>query len=203
MWGERYKTHPTYVLGFHGCDREVGERVLAGECHIRPSNNAHDWLGVGMYFWEGSPQRALEWAQAAKANPKIASGSPVKEPFVVGAIIDLGHCCSLFDSASLSELGSAFKLLAYAFKEEGVEMPENIVGPDRLRRFRDRMVIEFMHTLRQVNKLPPYAVVRAAFGEGPALYDGAGLTARNHIQLAVRDPVYIKGYFRPIPESLK
>jgi hypothetical protein len=37
-----------------------------------------------------------------------------------------------------------------------------------------------------------------AFYQGSPLYDGAGIQARTHIQLAVRDPVTsIRGYFRP------
>ena len=39
--------------------------------------------------------------------------------------------------------------------------------PDRLGRFRDRAVIEFMHTLRKESGLYPYDSVRAAFPEGP------------------------------------
>ena len=39
---------PTWVLGYHGCDREVGEAVLAGETTLRPSENDWDWLGTGI-----------------------------------------------------------------------------------------------------------------------------------------------------------
>jgi hypothetical protein len=44
---------PTWVLGYHGCDREVGEAVLAGETELLPSENDWDWLGTGIYFCEG------------------------------------------------------------------------------------------------------------------------------------------------------
>ena len=37
---------PTWVLGYHGCDREVGEAVLAGKTVLRTSENDWDWLGV-------------------------------------------------------------------------------------------------------------------------------------------------------------
>ena len=48
------------VLGYHGCDREVGERILGGGGHLQPSENDYDWLGSGIYFWEDNPRRALE-----------------------------------------------------------------------------------------------------------------------------------------------
>lgn len=53
---------PGLVLGYHGCDREVAERVLAGKTEVRSSTNAFDWLGSGVYFWENNPRRALSWA---------------------------------------------------------------------------------------------------------------------------------------------
>lgn len=77
-----YKLSPSFVLGFHGCDRQVGERALKGEIQLRDSTNPYDWLGRGVYFWENNPARALDWAisQANRGN--------FTEPFVVGAVID-------------------------------------------------------------------------------------------------------------------
>jgi hypothetical protein len=43
----------SFVLGYHGCDKKVGERVLAGE-RLKPSENEYDWLGHGIYFWEAN-----------------------------------------------------------------------------------------------------------------------------------------------------
>lgn len=97
MW-DLYKFQPSFVLGFHGCDKTVAERVLAGKQHLRYSNNKHDWLGNGIYFWESSPQRAMEWAEFVRDNPSVSSGK-VETPAVVGAIIDLGYCGTLHDRA--------------------------------------------------------------------------------------------------------
>ena len=69
-----------FVLGYHGCDRAVGERVLANKVHLKASNNDYDWLGTGIYFWENSPRRALEWAKYAKANPKTHIQICVRKP---------------------------------------------------------------------------------------------------------------------------
>ncbi len=40
----------TWVLGYHGCDRDVGEDVLKGRITLRASENPWDWLGTGIYL---------------------------------------------------------------------------------------------------------------------------------------------------------
>ena len=88
-----YEYQPSFVLGFHGCEERIGEKILSGkEPHLLPSEKKYDWLGHGIYFWEGNPSRALAWAEQRKAEKKI------KNPFVLGAIIDLRHCLDLFDN---------------------------------------------------------------------------------------------------------
>jgi len=39
-----------WVLGYHGCDEELGEAVLRAEEVLLPSTNDYDWLGEGIYF---------------------------------------------------------------------------------------------------------------------------------------------------------
>lgn len=57
-----YQCHPSFVLGFHGCDKKVGEGILSGKIQHEFSENDYDWLGRGIYFWENDPYRAREWA---------------------------------------------------------------------------------------------------------------------------------------------
>ena len=46
-----YTAHPSFILGFHGCDRSLGEAILAGKTqHLNRSENDYDWLGHGIYF---------------------------------------------------------------------------------------------------------------------------------------------------------
>jgi hypothetical protein len=40
------------AIGYHGCDRNLAGRIVAGETELKPSENAWDWLGHGIYFWE-------------------------------------------------------------------------------------------------------------------------------------------------------
>jgi hypothetical protein len=206
MW-ELYKKQPGFVLGFHGCDEAIAEKVLASNEHLKASTNDYDWLGGGIYFWEGNPARALEFAQqAAGLEPKVSKGR-IGKPCVIGAIIDLGLCCNLLDSSALAELAATYKSLAEAYDAAGVSLPAN-KGEDRRLRFLDCLSIETMHILREDGEgnddgaaLPAYDSVRGAFWEGGDLYPNAGFAKKAHIQIAVRNPDCIKGYFRPLKKA--
>lgn len=200
MW-DLYRIQPSFVLGFHGTDKSVAEKVFAGDEVLEPSAKPHDWLGHGTYFWEGSPQRALEWAQEIKARP-YKGGGTIKTPAVVGAIIDLGMCCNLFDTRALAEVRAAWDAMRLVARGDGMPLPENEgPGPDRPRRLRDRAVIEVMHELRRRGGLTAYDTVRGPFFEGKKLYQRAGFNQSNHVQIAVINPDCIKGYFRPIVKA--
>lgn len=196
MW-DLYKYQPSFVLGFHGCDKKVADRVFAGRQTLKHSSNPHDWLGNGIYFWESSPQRALDWAEFARSNPYVTSGK-ITKPDVVGAIIDLGRCGQLHDRAFLADLKSAHELMAEAHKAAGVPMPVNDGGQDKPIRRLDCAVIEYLHTMRARSSLEPYDTLRAVFSEGKELYPGTEFKTKSHIQIVVRDERCIRGYFRPI-----
>ncbi|MDP8221189.1 MAG: hypothetical protein P9X26_07575 [Candidatus Stygibacter frigidus] len=54
-----YSCFPQIILGFHGCDKDLGEEVLKAEKSIlKNSQNTYDWLGSGIYFWENNHLRA-------------------------------------------------------------------------------------------------------------------------------------------------
>lgn len=203
IWIDLYKRQPGLILAFHGCDRSTGDAVLAGRKHLAASNNKYDWLGSGIYFWEADPWRALAFANEAKNKPYLTS-RPITEPYVVGAILDLGLCCNLLEIHALRELQEAYTELVEAFAIVGLDIPKNS-GPDLAKRNLDKAVVDYMHMLREkrgvvVNRkrvpLPEYDTVRAAFPEGQELYTGAGFRSKNHIQIAVRNAKCIKGYFR-------
>lgn len=109
----------------------------------------------------------------------------------------------MLDRAACEEARVAFDTLCASMRSTQQEIPVN-KGKDLAVRFRDRAVIETLHAARdmlnQVSQggFPPYDSVRAAFLEGDSLYEGAGFSAKNHIQIAVRSPVCIRGYFRPM-----
>lgn len=192
---------PGVVLGFHGCDREVAEAVLCGKDEVRVSNNAHDWLGSGAYFWENNPSRALAWATFLAANPKAGRGK-ISQPSVIGAIIVPGSCLDLTEQSSLDLVRAAHEDFVELSKASHNELPVNEPGfkgdEDFVKRFLDCAVLNFVHQLRQDLNLPPFDTVRAPFLEGDSLFPGSRLSAKTHVQWCVRDPKEsIIGYFRP------
>jgi len=75
MDGSVYEYQPSFILGFHGCNKAVGEEILSDpKLHLKPSEKSYDWLGSGIYFWEGSVARAWEWAYAKQAYSKLTNG---------------------------------------------------------------------------------------------------------------------------------
>ena len=190
----------SFVLGYHGCDRKVAERVLSGRQSLQPSVNDYDWLGDGIYFWEHNARRAYEFAIDVRDQPRHR-GQKIKDAAVVGAIIDLGFCLNLLDSHFIGLVRHAYDGLAKLSEEAGTPMPRNSLGRDLLLRKLDCAVIRFLHATREDEQEEPFDTVRAVFLEGGTLYENSGFAAKNHIQLCVRNLSAIKGYFRPLDED--
>ena len=193
-----YSVLPSYALGFHGCDASVAERIFAGSEHLQRSKNNFDWLGEGIYFWENSPVRAMDYATELMDHPR-ANGPRIKTPAIVGAVIELGYCLNLLDAEFLDLLRENYIDLKAAQDEEGIPLPVN--SSDLLRRPLDCAVINYLHQTRIENDLQPFDTVRAAFAEGGELFPGSGVSAKHHIQLCVRRRSCIKGYFRVMDQS--
>ncbi len=47
---ELYNHSHKLVLGFHGCDESVAQKLLSATPTFKLSKNYYDWLGNGMYF---------------------------------------------------------------------------------------------------------------------------------------------------------
>ena len=169
----------------------MAERLLGGEPFLR-SQNDYDWLGGGIYFWEANPRRGLDFAAEASRR----TGSSVKVPAVIGAVLDLGSCLDLMSIVSVEMVRAAYASLSYTLEAAGEDMPRN---RDRLRRQLDCAVIEHLHAIHEMQG-GFIDTVRAVFTEGQEIYPGAGFDAKSHIQVAVRNPACIKGVFR-VPKA--
>ncbi|MCK5154883.1 MAG: hypothetical protein KAQ69_00535 [Spirochaetales bacterium] len=64
-------------------------------------------------------------------------------------------------------------------------------------RYLDCAVIQMIHQRNEWGKKTPYDSVRGVFWEGNAPYNTSGFREKNHIQINVRNPNCIKGYFIP------
>jgi hypothetical protein len=181
-----------FVLGYHGCDRTVGERLLAGD-PFRPSNNDYDWLGPGVYFWEANPLRGLAFAAESRRQR-------VSEPFVVGAVIDLGLCLDLTTTAGTELVAAAHRSLINYTGAATLQLPANSV--DGLRRNLDCAVLRRLHSLLDETDSPSVDTVRAVFIEGEPIYKTAGFHTKTHVQIAVCNPECIRGVFRVPKDQL-
>jgi hypothetical protein len=182
----------SFVLGYHGCDAEVARQTINRETEFRPSDRKYDWLGPGSYFWESDPKRAMEWAIQDKERGRNES------PAVVGAVIDLGNCLDLLGRENIEFVRQAHRLFVKEQGRSGLPIPENrsLDGePDRILRFLDRAVIQFLHDILEREGADAFDSVRGLFPEGEQLYPGAGFLDRNHIQIAVCNPASILGLF--------
>lgn len=182
-------------MGYHGCDQDLRDRVLLGDTSLKQSNNKYDWLGRGLYFWEFGPERALEWAEELKTRGKI------KYPSVLGAYINLGHCFDLLDVRYTKVLGEAYPEFESVLSSTGKTIPVNVPlapgDPDMLIRRRDCAVINW--TLDRYENAMGSSIdtVRGVFQEGEPAFPGAFIRQKSHIQIAVREPTCIVGFFRP------
>jgi hypothetical protein len=191
-----YANRPNLTIGFHGCDQSVVDKVIAGKETLLASTNDYDWLGSGIYFWENNEERAMEWAVELSKRP----GSSVKQPVVIGAIIDLGYCFDLTDTAYLKELKKSYDFALEFSRISGIPLPINKTlgnSTDMLLRKLDCYVIQTTHRINREANKRAYDSVRGVFWEGKPLYPNAGFAEKNHIQICICNPNCIKGYFLP------
>ena len=192
-----YQKQPQIVLGFHGCDQSVADKVLcSGSEHLLPSKNDYDWLGDGIYFWLNDPLRAFEWAEDAKHRGRIQT------PAVIGAVIDLGRCLNLCEQKSVQLLKTSYEELNTMFKNLGMDINQEYRNqrPDpggvMLLRKLDCLVIKHAHDIMSRYN-STYDTVYGYFQEGTDAYPGSGIKEKSHIQICVRNTDCIKGYFLP------
>jgi hypothetical protein len=144
MIRDLYSKRPNLVLGFHGCDQSIVDKVIKCDDALEKSHNPWDWLGDGIYFWQNSKERAFEYAKESMNR----SGSNIKVPAVVGAILDLGNCLDLLDYEHLQEVKRAYNFYAESnnfLKAKNVMLNSGIT----MLRYLDKAVMQMVHTLRE------------------------------------------------------
>lgn len=188
--------YPFEVLGFHSCDKEVGIAILNGELDLKPSNNSWDWLADGIYFWEQNPFRALDYATKSAEGSQF-NKKRITTPFVLGAILELGNCLNLVAPEATSLLTETYEELEKIYQAAGEVMPKN----EGAKRELDCAIIKAVHQANIVKGKQAYDSVRCAFNEGVEAYPNSNFTTQLHIQISIRTPELIKGYFLPRPSE--
>jgi hypothetical protein len=143
----------------------------------------------------------MEWA-----TQKASSGA-YSEPFVVGAIIELGNCLDLITRKYVPLIQTSYRMLKNQIDATGETMSVNSdargdKNADKLVRKLDCAVINYVHETAKKAALPAFDTVRGLFPEGNEIYEGARFHERTHTQIAVRNDACIKGFFLPRGDAL-
>jgi hypothetical protein len=202
-----YDSRPNLIIGFHGCEEEVKNKLINSANTIQLSEKPYDWLGHGMYFWENNYDRALQWAKDKKKRGEI------KVPAVVGAVLHLNYCCDFLDSRYIQLLKFHYRLMASRYHALGEELPENKdlahdIHKDKILRVLDCTTIEYMHAgiykqyqaeiaAKGFSEIKLFDSTRGVFTEGGPAFTGAGIFEKSHIQICIRNPDCIQGFFNP------
>jgi hypothetical protein len=188
------------LLAYHGCDATTRDDLVTRRLlDLKHSENAYDWLGPGLYFFESDPQRAMNFAVASAAHPeRLYTKRPIATPAVVGAIICVTSCLDMTTQVGLDEFADVVEQLQAA----DTPLAQNDAANPLLRKLNNQ-VFTSLHALRQGLMYEPYQMVRGAFVQGAALGDNnSGFNRDSHIQLAVREAKAIVAWFVPDPDRL-
>lgn len=190
-----YRRRPNLQIGFHGCDELVRDNLVSKPDIVRKSQESYDWLGHGFYVWENNYQRALQWAQDKKERGTLET------PSVVGVIYLLDYCLDFTDAEFIALLEPYYNSMKQDLRIAGKELPKNKdISKDKyhdlIKRELDCAVIEYMHqkiheqiqsdiSSKGFSEYKLFDSVRGLFTEGGPAFEGAGIQAKNHIQVCL------------------
>lgn len=202
-----YRSRPNLQIGFHGCDQIVRNELVSNPDHVKKSHEAYDWLGHGFYVWENNQERAYQWAEDKKARGTLNT------PSAVGVLYQLEYCLDFTDTEFITIISTYFELMKNDLQFAGKHLPKNKDLPkdehhDLIIRELDCAVIEYLHQkiAEQISldvsengysEYKHFDTVRGIFTEGGPAFEGAGIQAKNHIQICIRNLNCIKGFFIP------
>lgn len=206
-----HNIRPNLIIGFHGCDESVRDKLVNNPNSIEKSEKPYDWLGHGFYVWENNYQRALEWAKDKKKKKEI------EKPSVVGVAFLLGNCLDFTDTEYINTIEAYYNLMKEEFEILEKSLPKNKdvdkdIHKDKLIRELDCAVIEFMHQKNEnqikldleskgYSDFNHFDTARGIFTEGGPAFEGAGIQKKNHIQICIRNINCIRGFFIPRKET--
>lgn len=191
------------VLAYHGCDATVRDDLVAGRLPcLKPSQNPYDWLGSGIYFFEGDHRRAQLFAEAAHRRPdRQYTRQPIATPATVGALLCVNRWLDMTTQEGHDHFRSGLAKLQNAMRLASLEMPRNRPAHDQdsevLLRHLDRSVFEMLHEFRRTDPASSIQAVRGAFYQGAPLAPSSEFREHTHIQIALTDPSCVVAWFLP------
>jgi hypothetical protein len=159
------------IIGYHGTDADTAERLVKGDDFAR-SENTDDWLGHGVYFWEYASKQAWWCAKKYKHY---------REPAVVGAMIRLGRCFDLLDSANVKQLRTLHNSLLQHWRLLNQPIPEN----GNQHKVLDCAILNAFYTVR-----PEVETCRAVYvptDSKKRVWKRSWIYEETHIQICVRN----------------
>jgi hypothetical protein len=120
----------------------------------------------------------------------------IREPYAIGAVINLGYCLDLISTNGIEFVKEAYLDFKHYMEQSGSPMPMNRGGDDLLQRYLDCAVINHIHSIIKRDKGRAFDTVRGVFLEGKRIYNTSGFYEKTHIQICVRNLSNIKGVFR-------
>jgi len=109
----------------------------------------------------------------------------------------LGNCFDLLDTHFTAILAGAFSEFCRVQNENGRPIPQN----KRQRHNLDCAVINWTVDFLESKRGLKYHTVRGMFQEGERVFDTSEIKTKSHIQIAVRHPDVILGYFKPVIDN--
>lgn len=162
------------AVAYHGTTAEAAEAILREG--FKTSENTYDWLGDGIYFFQGPPERAREWAVEHCADPAV-----------IGCEIAIVDFLDLTNPEWTRFLTEQYDQYLTHCREVGEELPVQRGKAHRL----DREVINYsVGALRREGV--PVRGVRGVFIEGDVVYPDSAIYALAHVQIAVLDATVIR-----------
>jgi hypothetical protein len=158
---------------FHGTSKIRALEAINTQ-QLYPSKHSWDWLGNGIYFWEKSLLRGIQWAR----------GRWGEHAAVVKTSVRLGCCIDLFDTKWFYALSEAYDSLRREFASKGASLPVN----DGESRELDCSLANYL-----CEKYYDVDTIRAPFFDGEPIFPSSMFYNLTHVQLVVRNSKAIVG----------
>ncbi len=193
----RFSDYHRTVVGYHGTQRSVAEKIVLRTESLQAYHRPHDWMGGGVYYWEYGPKEAWRFAEVRRRQRGWAE--PVA---VVASMIRLGFCFDLLDPDNAKDLKSFHDDFLESQQALGLTPPAN----KRRWKYLDNAVFEYAYAAIEAENEKSGTPVRVDTCRGVHVRSGrlwkeSWVQHGANIQILVRNPECILGSWLVEPEE--